>query len=81
MLNIMILIKKTILCYFENRMKNIGFYALRFKAGFNSWEKCAEFCGVTVRTIKNWERTGAPITAIKLMSLMSRDLSHFGENW
>lgn len=57
------------------------FKYLRFEAGFNSREKAADFCGVTVRTVRNWERCGAPVMAVKLMGLLAGDLSRFGEDW
>lgn len=57
------------------------FKRMRQMAGFNSREKVAEFCGVTVKTVKNWEKHGAPTMTVKLMGLMAGDLSHLGKAW
>lgn len=57
---------------------NADFYALRLKAGFNCRAAAAEFCGVTEKSVRNWEKSGAPVTAIRLMGLLNGDLSNMG---
>ncbi len=50
------------------------FYCLRAKAGFQCAKKTAAFLGVSVRSVKNWERSGAPVAVIKLFQLMTQNL-------
>jgi hypothetical protein len=57
------------------------FYCLRLKCGYQCPKKTAAFLGVTVRTVKNWERAGAPIAVIKLFRMMAQDLGWIGQDW
>lgn len=44
--------------------------------------KCAEFYGVTVRTVTAWDIKGAPLIAMRLLHLYDRqDLSGLGSDW
>ncbi|MDD2760903.1 MAG: hypothetical protein PHH11_11485 [Methylomonas sp.] len=47
------------------------FYKLRSKLGLNL-AQAAELCGVTERTIKNWDTKGAPVTAMRLLPFWDR---------
>ena len=45
-------------------------------------EACAELCGVTKRTIRNWETHGAPEMALKFLHMYDRqDCSSHGSAW
>jgi|GEM_PF-2027241 hypothetical protein len=57
------------------------FYCLRLKCGYQCPKKTAAFLGVTVRTVKNWERSGAPVAVIKLFRMMAHDLGWIGRDW
>ncbi|HYE37831.1 hypothetical protein [Methylocaldum sp.] len=57
------------------------FYCLRAKAGFQCPKKTAAFLGVSVRTVKNWERLGAPVHVVKLFRLLAQDLGWIGKDW
>jgi hypothetical protein len=63
------------------RVEGSDFYRLRMEAGFNSWPKLAVFLGVTVRTVQNWERWGAPVAVEKFLRLLAGDLSFIGREW
>jgi transcriptional regulator with XRE-family HTH domain len=58
-----------------------AFQRLRLEAGFNSIPALAAFLGVTKRTIGNWEQSGVPAMAEKLLRLLARDLSFLGADW
>lgn len=61
------------------RKKRSNFYRLRLKLGLTI-ESAASLCGVTTRTIKNWDHSGAPLTAMRLLQLS--DKQHVGhEGW
>lgn len=64
-----------------HRVEGSDFYKLRMEAGFNSWPKLAEFLGVTLRTVQNWERSGVPIMVEKFLRLLGNDLSFIGPEW
>jgi hypothetical protein len=63
------------------RVEGSDFYRLRMEAGFNSWLKLAAFLSVTVRTVQNWERWGAPPAVEKYLRLLAGDLSFIGREW
>jgi len=54
------------------------FYELRIKAGYPSRIDAAQLCGVTPRTIRNWEKNGAPKTATSLIQLSAGSLDWAG---
>lgn len=57
------------------------FQKLRVKLALST-EACAELCGVTVRTIQNWDRKGSPAIAMRFLHLYDRqDLAGHGEDW
>ena len=58
-----------------------SFTYLRLLAGFPNRKSAADFCGVTERTIRNWEKNGAPEAVIKLMTLASQELSWINDSW
>lgn len=53
------------------RKRQLEFYKLRNKLGLSS-AQAAELCGVTERTIKNWDTKGAPVTAMRLLPFRDR---------
>jgi transcriptional regulator with XRE-family HTH domain len=55
---------------------------LRRKANL-SQKKTAEICGVTIKTIRNWEsgKTKTPISAIKLIGIFSGKLDFVDKTW
>jgi len=57
------------------------FYCLRAKTGYQCPKKTAAFLGVSVRTVRNWERSGAPLAVIRLFRLLARDLGGIGRDW
>jgi transcriptional regulator with XRE-family HTH domain len=57
-----------------------AFYRLRTALGLKR-EAVAELCGVSLRTITNWDRDGAPETAMAVLRLSSRDLGAFHPDW
>ena len=64
------------------KSKKPDFHKLRFKVGLSQQDECAEFCGVSERTIKRWDETGAPPIATRLLRLYDRkDLSGIGPGW
>lgn len=57
------------------------FQRLRLRVSL-SVEACAELCGVTVRTIQNWDAKGAPLIAMRLLHIYDRqDLGGHGSEW
>jgi DNA-binding transcriptional regulator YiaG len=48
---------------------------------FLSIPKAAELFGVTERTVRNWDRDGAPAMAMKLAAVYRRDLSGYHPDW
>ena len=57
------------------------FFILRFKAGYGDDDKAADLCGVTIQTIRRWDKHGAP-TAIKtLFKILSLDLGWIDPKW
>ncbi len=64
------------------RQAKSEFWKLRHKAGLGDKEKAAELCGVTVRTIENWDRKGATATATRLLHLWDRkECAGAGPEW
>lgn len=63
--------------------KRSDFWKLRHKVGLGGdAARCAELCGVTPRTIANWDTKGAPPMAMRLLHLYDRaDLSGHGPEW
>ncbi|BCX89510.1 hypothetical protein MIN45_P1883 [Methylomarinovum tepidoasis] len=57
------------------------FAHLRLLAGFPDRESAASFCGVTVRTVRNWEKRGAPPYIVKLFQQAQGDLSWAHPSW
>ncbi len=57
------------------------FSRLRLAAGFPDRESAASFCGVTVRTVRNWERRGAPVYIVKLFQMAGGDLAWVNRDW
>ncbi len=57
------------------------FEELRLAAGFPDRESAASFCGVTVRTVRNWERGKVPPYIVKLFQLAGGDLEWVGREW
>ena len=49
------------------RKSELDFRALRYSAGFPRLQDAAEFLGVSTKTIKNWDKNGAPIVAIRAL--------------
>ncbi|MBQ0725494.1 MAG: hypothetical protein KBT51_08885 [Cycloclasticus sp.] len=42
----------------------------------------ADYLEVTINTVKNWEATNKPpISVVKLLQLLNKDLSHLGNEW
>jgi transcriptional regulator with XRE-family HTH domain len=58
----------------------MDFLKLRWQAGFKR-KGLSEYLGVSERTVRNWESKGAPVAVVKLMQLLSNDLSHLGGDW
>lgn len=57
------------------KVKRSAFYKLRHQVGLDR-AAAADLCGVTERTISNWDVLGAPIIAMKLLHRYDRqDLS------
>ncbi|WNV04074.1 hypothetical protein RP726_16880 [Candidatus Methylospira mobilis] len=50
----------------KRKRKKSDFYKLRIKLGI-SLEKTAELCGVTERSVQNWDSKGAPLMATRLL--------------
>jgi hypothetical protein len=66
----------------KRRKKPSEFHALRLKAGLADTAKAAELCGVTARTVQNWDAKGAPETAMRLLQLYDRkDCAGAGPGW
>lgn len=58
------------------------FKRLRLDAGLADKQKAAKTCGVTERTIENWDRKGAPPMAERLLLLLNRrECAGAGEGW
>ncbi len=57
------------------------FYELRIKAGLTSRHDTAILCGVTPRTIRNWEKHKAPKAAISLILLSTGYIDWAGPPW
>ncbi len=58
-----------------------NFTYLRLLAGFPDRKSAASFCGVSERTVRNWEKHGAPKAIVKLMTMASSDLSWIDKRW
>jgi transcriptional regulator with XRE-family HTH domain len=56
------------------------FYTLRTALGLKR-DDVAELCGVSLRTITNWDRDNAPAMAMTILRLSSRDLGAFHPDW
>lgn len=57
------------------------FYLLYRKAHFHR-DTLAEYLAVTPKTVRNWEKTNKPpVSVIKLLQVLSNDLSHIGADW
>lgn len=42
----------------------------------------ADYLEVTINTVKNWEATNKPpVSVVKLLQLLNKDLSHLGSEW
>jgi len=66
----------------KRKPRKSDFHKLRLKVGLADTAQAAEFCGVTVRTIQNWDKTGAPFIAMRLLHLYDRhELGGHGEDW
>lgn len=62
--------------------KKSAFTTARLEAGLANNKKCAEFLGVTTRTVQNWDKKGAPAMAMRLLSLWNRwDCTAHGPEW
>lgn len=58
------------------------FHRLRVKVGLADKARCAELCGVTERTIENWDKKGAPFIAERLLHLYDKkDCGGVGPSW
>ena len=61
-------------------MKKSDFYRLRSRLGLST-QAVAELCGVTPRSVQNWDKHGAPIMAVKLLTIWDRQyVGHPGWN-
>jgi DNA-binding transcriptional regulator YiaG len=61
--------------------KPSSFKKLRLKVGL-SVSACAELCGVTTRTVTNWDSKGSPLIAMRFLHIYDRDdLSGKGPGW
>lgn len=59
----------------------IDFLQLRWDAGFTR-KTLSEYLGVSRQTVRNWEKSNnPPVSVVKLMQLLSNDLSHLGDEW
>lgn len=56
----------------RKKLKPSPFHVLRYQVGLGDLVQAAEFCGVTPRTIQNWDRKGAPFVAMRLLHLYDR---------
>ncbi|MDD5033197.1 MAG: hypothetical protein PHE55_00435 [Methylococcaceae bacterium] len=66
----------------SKKIPRSDFYRLRLKTGLGNLDKAAELCGVTTRTIQNWDKKGAPATAMRLLQLYDRKYcSGIGPQW
>lgn len=57
------------------------FYFARFQAGFVCPQKAAELLGVTVRTVRNWDRRGSPVPVMRLLQLLAGDVAGLYPAW
>ena len=65
----------------KKKPKPSAFQKLRLKVSL-SIPDCAELCGVTVRTVRNWDAEGAPLIAMRFLHLYDRqDLAGHGPGW
>lgn len=55
----------------KRRRRLSAFYKLRLRVGLTQ-EQVAELCGVTVRTVQNWDIKGAPLVAQRLVHMHDR---------
>lgn len=56
-------------------------FELLYRKQFNR-DGLAKYLNVTTTTIKRWEKTNkAPLAVVRLMQVLSNDLSHLGEEW
>lgn len=65
----------------RRKPKPSSFQNLRLKVGL-SQAAAADLCGVTVRTIRNWDVKGAPLMAMRLLHMYDRkSCSGIGPDW
>jgi predicted site-specific integrase-resolvase len=55
-----------------------SFFILRHRAGYGSLEASSQLLGVSQKTVRVWDKTGAPPTAHRLTKASARD-SEFSE--
>lgn len=65
----------------KRKRKLSAFCKLRLKVGLDQ-ARCADFCGVTVRTVQNWDLRGAPFAVERLLHMYDRQcLAGQGPGW
>lgn len=63
-------------------MVHVDFKLLRWNAGYLDRQECADFLGVTVKSIRNWDRQQkAPLVVVKLLQLYCGELDALGPAW
>lgn len=63
------------------RRKLSVFYKLRLRVGLDQ-ERAAELCGVTTRTVQNWDTRGAPLVVERFLHMYDRtSLAGRGPGW
>lgn len=65
----------------SKRRHRSDFYRARVKTYLANDRRCAEFFGVTTRTVRNWDEKGAPLMAMRLLHLRFGDLSTVHPDW
>jgi DNA-binding XRE family transcriptional regulator len=61
--------------------KDWELHELRHRAGYLDKKRLAQLCGVTERTVENWEKVGPPTAVKTLLQVLAKDLEWMGQEW